>query len=118
YFLDNCTTRVRDYLDEAVQGGIAAQAGARTQVSYRDEVLSHYASLPGIDLSLDVIMNADVDRQMSRWEHMFLPAQLRQQLLATPSSVYLNGQRLPMLSDSQSLMDFEPPEPGPDAYHL
>jgi hypothetical protein len=105
YFYDNCTTRVRDYLDEALGGTIAERSATFTSRSFRDEVTSHYASLPVISLSLDVLMNERIDKRMSQWQQMFLPAQLRQHL-----------NRLGLLADGEVLMQFEPPQQGINPY--
>lgn len=107
YFFDNCTTRVRDYLDEALGGSLSEQSRALTQSTFRDEVRSHYASLPVISLSLDVLMNERIDRRMTQWERMFLPWVLRAQL-----------DKAGLLTDQQVLMEFPSPEPGVNPYHL
>jgi hypothetical protein len=98
YFFDNCTTRVRDYLNEALGGTLADQSQLLVSRTFRDEVQSHYASLPLIALSLDVLMNERIDRRMSQWEQMFLPASLRDQL-----------NRLGLLADGEVLEQFTPP---------
>jgi len=109
YFFDNCTTRVRDYLNEALQGEIASQHQSLVPATFRDEVRAYYASLPPIAVSLDVLLNSFVDRRMTEWEHMFLPLQLRNRLMDHPSSSYENGQRLNLLDDSMILMQYAPP---------
>ncbi len=118
YFFDNCTTRVRDYLDEALQGELSAASAGQVGRSFRDEVIDHYSSVPVVSLSLDVLMSGSVDRPMTQWQQMFLPLQLRQHLLGQPSSVYENGQRLNLLSDSQLLMQFTAPQRYPDAWYF
>lgn len=118
YFFDNCTTRVRDYLDEALGGRLQEQNRAPGQRTFRDEVMSHYASLPPIAVSLDILMNERIDRPMTRWEAMFLPATLRNRLLEFPSDVFDGAQRRPLLDDSQVLLEFTPPAPAPQAYPL
>lgn len=105
YFFDNCTTRVRDFLDEAMDGTLAARSQTLVQNSFRDEVQSHYANLPLIAMSLDVLMNSRIDRQMTQWEQMFLPASLRQHL-----------NRLGLLADGEILAQFTPPADGPNPY--
>lgn len=107
YFFDNCTTRVRDYLDEALGGSLRAQSGALSSRTFRDEVRAHYASAPLIDFSLDILMNERIDRRMTQWEQMFLPLQLREQL-----------GRANMLADSRVLMEFDTPPPGFSLYYL
>ncbi|MDP6415623.1 MAG: DUF4105 domain-containing protein, partial [Gammaproteobacteria bacterium] len=44
YFSDNCTTKVRDYLDEALSGKISQQYTSVTDQTFRDQVQSHYES--------------------------------------------------------------------------
>lgn len=107
YFFDNCTTRVRDYLDEALGGVISEQSRALSSNTFRDEVQSHYASLPLIAFSLDVLMNERIDRRMSQWEQMFLPAQLRAQL-----------NQLGLLDNGEVLAEFTPPAPGVNPYYI
>jgi hypothetical protein len=118
YFFDNCTTRVRDYLDEALGGRLAEQSRAQVPRTFRDEVLSHYATVPTIAVSLDILMNERIDRRMTRWESMFLPATLRTELLAFSSDVMSGVQRQPLLDEPQVVMEFTPPAAGPNAYHV
>lgn len=118
YFFDNCTTRVRDYLNEALGGRLEEQSGAQVQRTFRDEVLSHYASVPAVVLSLDILMNERIDMRMTRWEAMFLPATLRNELLDFSSDTMNGAQRQPLMDDSQVVMEFTPPAPGPNAYHV
>jgi hypothetical protein len=117
YFFDNCTTRVRDYLNEALDGRLESQNRALTQRSFRDEVLAHYATVPPVAFSLDVLMNARIDRRMSQWEELFLPARLRQDLLTLQSDTMGFGQRQPLLDDSLVVMEFEPPAPQVNFYY-
>lgn len=107
YFFDNCTTRVRDYLDEALGGSLVERSRAASPATFRDEVQSHYASLPLIAFSLDVLMNERIDRRMSQWERMFLPAQLRNQL-----------GNLGLLADREVLAQFPPPSAGLNPYYV
>lgn len=116
YFFDNCTTRVRDYLNEALGGRLQEQSRAQVPRTFRDEVMTHYASAPPIAVSLDILMNERIDRRMTRWESMFLPATLRNELLGFDSDVMTGVQRQPLIDDSQVVMEFTPPAPGPNAY--
>lgn len=117
YFYDNCTTRVRDYLDEALGGALYEQSRGQVSSTWRDEVRRHYRSLPPVALGLDVLLNARVDEPMTRWEALFLPLELRQRLQSMDSSVVENGRSLPLLSDTRVLLDFEPPPDRGNAYH-
>lgn len=118
YFFDNCTTRVRDYLNEALDGRLEEQNRALSPRTFRDEVKDHYASVPFVSVSLDILMNGRIDRRMSHWEEMFLPLRLRQELTASQSDVLRNGQRVPLLDDSRILMEFLPPSEKVNGYYV
>lgn len=118
YFFDNCTTRVRDYLDEALGGRIANANTGIVDSTFRDQVRAHYESVAVIDLSLDVLMNSNIDRPMSEWEEMFLPLKLREGLYQIESDVAENGLRNKLLSDSQEIMLFPPPTVQTDPYQI
>ena len=118
YFFDNCTTRVRDYLNEALGGRLESENRALTRTTFRDEVQSHYASIPPVAVSLDILMNDRIDRRMTQWEELFLPAQLRRELLSFPSDVLRNGQRALMLEEPTVVMEFTPPSSLPSGYYF
>jgi hypothetical protein len=105
YFYDNCTTRVRDYLDEALSGLLSTNSQAMSSRTFRDEVQDHYASVPFIAFSLDVLMNERIDQRMTQWQRMFLPLQLREQL-----------RQQGLLDEPQTLVEFAPPQRGMSFY--
>lgn len=118
YFFDNCTTRVRDYLDEATGGRISQHFNGETTETFRDQVKSHYSSLALISLSLDVLMNSNIDRRVTEWEAMYLPLELRRSLAEVGSDVAVAGERQKLLSDYQVVMDFPPPVQQTDGYQV
>ncbi|PCJ26254.1 MAG: hypothetical protein COA96_05795 [SAR86 cluster bacterium] len=118
YFFDNCTTKVRDYLNEALSGRIAAENTGITQNTFRDQVLQHYESVALIGFSLDILMNSNIDRPVTEWEEMFLPLSLRERLFKVESDVAENGERKMLLSNSQLIMQFPPPSVETDAYQV
>ena len=69
---------------------------------------SHYQSVGLIGFSLDILMNSNIDRQISEWEEMFLPLKFREHLLSIESDVVENGERRMLLSDSQLIVEFIP----------
>ena len=118
YFFDNCTTRVRDYLDEALSGRIAGVNDGFADSTFRDQVQAHYESVAVIGFSLDVLMNSNIDRLMSEWEEMFLPLKLRESLYLVESDVAENGVRIKLLSDRQEVMLFAAPTVETDPYKI
>ena len=118
YFFNNCTTRVRDYLDEALGGRIREQFAGTTGETFRDQVQAHYASQSVIAFSLDVLMNANIDRPVTEWEAMYLPLQLRASLAKITSDIAFAGERQNLLSDHQEIMAFPPPQQQTDSYRV
>ncbi len=118
YFFDNCTTRVRDYLDEALGGAISTYYTGITNTTYREQVMAHYASASLIAFSLNILMNSNIDRPISEWGEMFLPLKLRDSLQRMSSQVAQDGVILDLLSEPQVVMEFPPPYVESDGYRV
>ena len=118
YFFNNCTTVIRDYLDDVFDGVLQSEISGDVNRTFRDEIREHYASRQLISFSLDILMNKDVDRLMTRWESLFLPGELRKVLSSAESSVGVNVARLPLLSQSESLLSFSSPVKESNPYQL
>lgn len=113
YFFDNCSTRPRDYINEAVGGALKDQyVDQMTGESFRDMVWGHYATNPEVAVSLDVLMNSRIDRTMTFWEKMFLPKTLREGLLKFPVELAVAGKE-PLVAETKILYEFPVPQPGP-----
>ena len=118
YFFNNCTTVIRDYLNEVFDGDLQSEISGVVNRTFRTEIREHYASRQLISLSLDILMNKDVDRLMTRWESLFLPGELRKVLSDVESDVGVNGTRLPLLGESESLLSFPSPTKESNPYQL
>ena len=81
YFLNNCSTIPRDYLDLVTQGYIRKSfSGNVGRMTYRDYIRANLANNPLIAWGLDVVLNSDSDRKLSKWQEMFYPLKLREYL--------------------------------------
>ncbi len=88
YFLDNCSTRVRDALEGVIPGTpFHAAARAPARMSLRQHALRMTAEPLWFYLALDLVLGPEVDRPIGRWTEMFLPAELATGLTATPGLV-------------------------------
>jgi len=97
YFFDNCSTRIRDYLDTALDGKIRKTFDStQTKTVFRNYVRHHLNPYPPIVFLLDFLMNSRIDRPITLWEKMFLPDNLRQYLQQVP--VVISGEEIPLLS--------------------
>lgn len=81
YFLDNCSTRVRDLLDRVLGGRLSeAFAGVDTGTSYRYHTRRLTQVDPLIYTGMDLLLGAPTDRAITLWEEMFLPLTVRDAL--------------------------------------
>lgn len=80
YYLDNCSTRVRDALDRVLGGAFRAAMQQPASGSYRfhtQRLNTH--NLP-LYTGLLLALGQGADRPVTRWEEMFLPLKLREYL--------------------------------------
>lgn len=77
YFRDNCSTRVRDALDRAL-GGVIQRATGRVPsgTTYRFHTRRLTQDAPWVYVGTLFGLGQPVDREISRWEEMFLPVRL------------------------------------------
>jgi hypothetical protein len=88
YYLDNCSTRVRDALDRAVDGQIRAQGKSKARLSYREHTLRLVADDALLSLGLDLGLAGFADADVTRFDEAFLPEEfsrlLRNVTVPTP----------------------------------
>ncbi|HSM60210.1 MAG TPA: DUF4105 domain-containing protein [Longimicrobiales bacterium] len=78
YFIDNCSTRVRDVLDRVLGGALHDRYGeAPTETSYRWHIRRLTRVDPLLFTGMDLLLGARGDRPISVWEEMFLPETIR-----------------------------------------
>jgi hypothetical protein len=88
YFLDNCSTRVRDALQGVIAGSsFQENARAPARMTLRQHALRMTAEPLWFYVALDLVLGPEVDRAIDRWTEMFLPAELARGLAATPGVV-------------------------------
>ncbi len=74
YYLDNCSTRVRDALDAAL-GGVVRDSleGRWTGTTFRWHTLRVTANNPFTWTGLDLVLGPGTDRRIDAWAESFLP---------------------------------------------
>lgn len=84
YFRDNCSTRVRDVVDQAVGGALkAATGGEASNTTFRwhtARLVGEGAGSAGMYTAILGGLGPAADRPISRWEEMFIPMKLRDRL--------------------------------------
>jgi hypothetical protein len=81
YFTSNCSTQVRDALDDALGGVIRTQLTGRSQGNtYRSESVRLATPAPWMAIGFHVGLADYADKPLSRWEESFIPMRLRDAL--------------------------------------
>ena len=107
YFADNCTTRIRDALDDVLGGALQRRqlAGpAAHGETYRSETDRLMSGQPWLMYLLDLGLGPYADQPLTRWNGAFIPARLMNELRdaraadgapLVQSTTLLSPQRLP-----------------------
>jgi Domain of unknown function (DUF4105) len=80
YFLDNCSTRVRDAIDAATGGRLRTSAQGPARLTLRGQALRLTAGVIPEYLGLYLVLGPSTDRAVDRWAEMFIPQELERGL--------------------------------------
>jgi len=113
YYLDNCSTRVRDALDHVLGGALGAAMRSPASGTYRYHTQRLNANNVALYTGLLLALGRGVDRPVTRWDEMFLPLKLREYLreVTVPDS---SGAPVPLVRAERTLYESEA-FPVPDA---
>ena len=83
YYLNNCSTRIRDALDIALDGDLSARTKPTPAVlNFRDQTRRLTQMQYWYYLALELGLGFPVDREISRWDEMFVPMVVADELAA------------------------------------
>jgi hypothetical protein len=81
YYADNCTTRVRDALNQALGGIVKTQLSARAGgMTYRQQTARLMSAQPWLMLVMDLGLGPYADQPLDAWQESFLPMVVQAQL--------------------------------------
>ena len=116
YYRDNCSTRVRDALDRLLAGSLQRGVVGQGRLTFRQHTLALTADTPWLYFGLDIALGTPTDLPTTRWQELFLPAELHGAL--AQASRELDGQRVPLvrhetqlLSAARPSLPHDPPTP-------
>src|SRR5690606_9242687 len=108
YFLDNCSTRVRDALDAALGGTLRKLMEGRSRGNtYRGDAVRLASPAPWMWLGFDIGLGPAADRPNSLWHDAFVPMRLADAL----STAHRDDGRKLVTASEQLLPHRLPPEP-------
>jgi hypothetical protein len=116
YFLDNCSTRVRDAVDAVLRGQVRAAGRAPAAMTLRDHALRMTSDLLWEYTALHFGLGPLTDRPLDAWGEAFLPEKLRD-LLRTVHVAREGGAR-PLVRSERVLFQARraPPAARPPAW--
>jgi Domain of unknown function (DUF4105) len=80
HFFDNCTTRLRDIIDQVTDGKLRRGADADYPLTFREIGMRGLAEFPPIIAIGDFTVGRTLDRKPTMWEAMFHPDVLRDEV--------------------------------------
>jgi len=105
YYLNNCSTKIRDVLDTVLDGALrAATDGAPTGATWRRHTRRLTAGHPFGHLGIDLALGPKGDEPTNRWQEMWIPMKLRDTagaLLLTRA----DGSRTPLVRSEHLWVD-------------
>jgi hypothetical protein len=114
YFDDNCTTRVRDLLDEVLGGALSAATRGQPADgdTYRTLIVGSLPDNAVVRWAVYGMLNGRIDVPVDRWQRMFLPVWLMTELdgLRVPGP---DGALRPVVTQRALLQGREPAMPLP-----
>ena len=102
YFRSNCSTKVRDALDDALGGALQAAVRGRSHgYTFRSLGLSHAAEPLWLYLGIHAGLGPSTDQPLDIYAESYIPAAL-QQAVATVQLTAADGTRYPLVRSTQN----------------
>ena len=116
YFRNNCSTWLRDLIDQVLDGRLEPQLKAQpARLNFRDHTRRMTYPRPWIHTGIMLLMGSSIDASISAWEESFLPDALARWL----DTVVIDDE--PLVLESRVLHDpgvFRPPEEARGPWRL
>ncbi len=113
YFLDNCSTRLRDVLDLILGGALRVSLTAQeTSHTYRGETLRLVQDDGWLVLGISLALGLPADRPLTEWEAAFVPMRLRDALRTVRVSDGEGGLRPLVARERVMVPGLRPAEPA------
>ncbi|HET6249968.1 MAG TPA: DUF4105 domain-containing protein [Tepidisphaeraceae bacterium] len=112
YYNYNCSSRVRDAVDDLIDHRLAAVTkDVPSGASFRSHTARLTASVPWMYVFVQAALGHPVDHPIDRWQEMFLPEKLHDRLKDV--TVHMYGYDVPLVKSDQTLyVSTRPPEPS------
>lgn len=109
HYRDNCSTKLRDLLDEALDGQLKAQHEGPARYTYRGHTARYTEHDPFTNLLLTLWMNDSMERPIRAYDQAFLPDEL-ERLVAHAHYRSASGQEMPLVRTDYTLYEARRPK--------
>ncbi len=110
YFRDNCSTRVRDALDQVLDGALQDRLKAQsTPFTYRSQAIALTADDVLLSNGMDLGLGPLADIPITRWDLAFIPMRLSEDV--AEMTVERDGRATPLVAGTRTLEGAGPPPP-------
>ncbi len=116
HYDDNCSTRIRDIIDEAVGGQFRQWAQAQEgRMTIREHFSRHSRDSFFMLWLLNFLQGSVIDRPITRWDELFLPFELEQ---AVEEFSYLaeDGRSVSLSGGIRTVLEYEHRQPVPETW--
>jgi hypothetical protein len=104
YFVDNCSTRLRDALDRALGGALRKSTDSvRTALTYRRESVRLTDGDRPIQTGIDIALGRPADAPLTPWESFFIPMRLRDALRDVTVPAGPGGAAVPLVAEERTI---------------
>ncbi len=117
HYDDNCATRIRDLVDEVLDGRLREVAEAPGRMTLRDHTRRHSQHNPFINFVLMLLMNSEIDRPITVWDEMFLPEEM-ERVIADLTYEGPDGEEMPLVRRSTIYFEARDRQPVPTSPSL
>ena len=109
HYIDNCCTRIRDLLDDVLDGAISeAYRKGPTGRTYRYWTYQCLLGMPVMRTIILLILSGEIDKPIDRWDEEFLPAVFAEDL----DNLKVGPEQKPIVLRKERLFDSRGPNPG------
>ena len=105
FLYDNCSTRIRDLFEDALNGDVRFADEPDPEATFRELLDPYQSKWPFLDTGIDWMLGAPVDRAAQPYQTMFLPIYLMEAF--DHASVDIEGQRRPLVASTDTLVWIE-----------
>lgn len=113
YFYDNCTTRARDKIEEAIVGKVTYLETDKV-ISYRDIIHEFTKGNEWSELGIDLCLGTEADKPIDERKQMFAPFYMLE--AARHATIKKGNEMLPLVAEEETIVQVESyhePSPSP-----